>query len=311
MLIGCIALLIGLSSSLTYTKSSNEPLPINCTLTGWSTTRNSSEYSSYNNIPDAAWVWTYNNTNNDHCTVNITIEYIEGSKLNFTYKSADLSRIYLNKQLIYYLGSVKDSNFSSKFNNTGNYTLSIESLHTYGSYGFSFKLIETYDCPSNCDKCGSPLTCLACNGNTNSINSTCVCPENSVYRENKCHCNQGFTLNKKNELNYCENNGTDDVISNNGTDVIISNNIDVENNNNSNVNIEININLKQEDEAFSEEISTVEVVSKTQEFTIFSFAIFGLVGILSLFFLGKAFVLLRKIFKSTSEIEPDYQIISH
>ena len=56
MLIVYISLVIGLSSSLTYKKTSSEVLPIYCTATGWSTTKNITTNSYLNEIPDASWV---------------------------------------------------------------------------------------------------------------------------------------------------------------------------------------------------------------------------------------------------------------
>lgn len=224
---------------------------------------------------------------------------------------------------MYHTYSINDANFSSKFNETGRYNLTINTCSYPGYYlGFSFKFLETYDCPLNCDKCASPLTCLACKGNSNLINSTCACPENSVYSGNKCQCNEGFSLNNNKSLYYCKYNDrpdeSNDVVSNNSnttqssnSSVSVTNNVNVENSDNSNVSIEINIYLNQKNDEVTEETSSVELVSENNEFRGLKFVVFGFVGVLAFFFVVKALATLRKHSKSTTELEPDYQIIPH
>ena len=50
MFIACLAILASVAQSLTYIQSSSEGVPIYCTETGWSLTKNSTSYQSYNTV---------------------------------------------------------------------------------------------------------------------------------------------------------------------------------------------------------------------------------------------------------------------
>ena len=279
MLVALFSLLAGVSHSLTFSKTSTEVHPIYCTKSGWSFTTNSSAYSSMDIVDDAAWVWAANNaTNYDYCSVNVTFEYRAGSSVNITFKSADNSYIYLNSALIYNGYSIISQSITNKFNETGVYHFEIVSQHSVGSFGFSFKFTENYECPSSCVECGSPLTCLSCVENANLLNDTCQCPENSLQTENACECSEGFEVNNENSLFSCvENTEESDESENdesesdesendedNEGDVIINNDIDI-GDNADNIDIDISINLRSKKEGKDSHENRREVGNDSHE----------------------------------------------
>ena len=172
-----LLMILNLSESLTYQITSSTSFPISCTSSGSGNTVNTSAYSSFNTLSGASWVWISNSAvNSDTCTIGFTFEYLLGSIVSFSFKSADDSYIYVNGVSLY-SSQIRsgNKNINSFFSTTGSYSISIVVLHNVDSFGFSFILSETYNCPPNCNQCSSPTTCLSCETNANGQTTSCSC----------------------------------------------------------------------------------------------------------------------------------------
>ena len=78
---------------------------------------------------------------------------------------------YVNQALCYGGYFYANKSVSSCFDNPGNYAVTFQSQHTYGSYGISFKLLEKYECPSECFDC---IGNACCSANYTINNSSCI-----------------------------------------------------------------------------------------------------------------------------------------
>ena len=179
--------------------------PIECSITGLSATTEISEFSSYNPIAGATFVWTSEDvTNNDYC--NVTVQFLRHSsksEITMDIYTMDAEYLYVNGlQCLDEWSSAASIN--SCFGEPGVYELTIQSKHTSGSYGMAFKLVETYNCPERCLECMED-TCCAYNYMVNAtsfvcpeipenIDSLCVSPENSGVFGKACVCPENSAI---------------------------------------------------------------------------------------------------------------------
>ena len=171
-----MGMLLGSIHSLIYEKTSTTPIQISCTLSGTGNTINSTSYADHNTL-ESSWVWIANNAiDDDTCTVNFTFEYLAGSQVNMSLQADDTYHIYLNNVLLAsgYVSTVKTA-IDSYFNGTGIYYIGIVIYHNHASFGFSFIIVENYNCPPNCNQCSSPTTCLSCSQNAYLQTTSCTC----------------------------------------------------------------------------------------------------------------------------------------
>ena len=128
---------------------SKSDLDISCTITGVSKTSQSTPYSSKNNITDADWIWTYNGpVDNDYCEVTVTFFKHSFSNITLQFDGENTQNFYVNSVPCWSGGREATTNVSVSdcFGAEGFYELAFQSMHTAGTFGMSFKLVEIYSC---------------------------------------------------------------------------------------------------------------------------------------------------------------------
>ena len=155
---------------------STADMNIVCSASGTNKTIVSSTYSSKNDIPDAEWIWTaYGVKSYDYCNVTASFLKHSDSDILLWFDSADSKAFYVNDVLcdINFDDDI-NANASSCFSSIGKYNVTFQSKHSSGSYGMSFKLLETYTCTAHCFDC---LGDQCCSEDYIVQGTSCISPE--------------------------------------------------------------------------------------------------------------------------------------
>ena len=190
MLVG-ILMLLGLSSAREQVMLSSPGLSIVCSLTGQGKTVRSSDYSYFNPISDADWIWSSQGiVANDDC--NITVSFLvhsDNSDITVNISSPDQASFYVNGA---FCANMADGAVSANscFSHIGYHEITFRVTHSIWIYGVAFKIVENYLCPEACPDC---MNSQCCPEDFVVEGTNCTCP---ISNFDSCDCPEGFVVKR-------------------------------------------------------------------------------------------------------------------